>query len=456
MANFGDKVKMKKNLFKLSFALFAVAAVSSGCSTVRMAREAQDDNNREKGERIMTFAETGLDATAPCTLSQLEAVALMANPKLLQARQSVVLAQLAVRDIDSSLIPTLDASVGYTYSGSDVTGDWDDKDGPIASGTLSWLLYDFGKTSAASAQALANLTAAEHDLRSAENGTRYGVRSAYFALRRAQELQVVAEESVAVYAEHYRQMEDRFSVGAVNSYSVSKSQVDFSNAKLSLVTASNNVKVARTSLNAALALIDAPELKLAEPTIANYTEKSVAELMGIAYTNAPTLASLKFRADGAKHYVDKTIADLYPNLGINLNYNGSYDDDWLSQLTGTASLTESIFSAGRKQRAIEAAVAQLRIARSAVAEEELALFNQLTTAHLNATRAMDQLNVANDTARLAQENYDIVAARYEVGNASELERTDAQVALTSAKANVVSAQYDYYDAQVRIANLIGE
>lgn len=447
---------MNTDLLKLTFAFAAVAVLSSGCSTVRMAREAQDDNNRENGERIMSFAETGLDATAPCSLEQLESVALKSNPQLLQARQAVVLAQIAVRDINSALIPTVDASIGYTYSGTDVSGEWENIDGPIVSGTFSWLLYDFGKTSAASAQALANLTATELNLRSAENGTRYGVRSACFALRRAEELQSVAEESLAAYAEHHRQMEERFAVGAVNSYAVSKAQVDLSNARLNLVTASNNVKVARTSLNAALALIDAPEFQILEPTIPNYSEKSVDELMGIAYTNAPALASLRFKAEGAKHYVDKTIADLYPNVGINLNYDGSYDDDWISQLSSTAALTESIFSAGRKRRAIEAAVAQLRIARSEVAAEELSLYNQLTTAHLNATRATEQLNVARDTARLAQENYDIVVARYEVGDASELERTDAQVALTSAKANEVSALYDYYDAQVNIANLIGE
>lgn len=447
---------MNKNLFMLIFMLASVAVLSSGCSTVRKAREAQDDANRLNGERVMSFAETGLDANAPCTLEQLESVAIMASPQLLQARQAVVLAQLAVRDIDSSLIPTLDASIGYTYSGTDVSGDWTNVDGPIVSGNLSWLLYDFGKTSAASAQALANLTAAEHDLRTAENGTRFGVRSACFALRRAQELQSVAEESVSAYSEHLKQMQDRFEVGAVNSYAVTKAQVDFSDAKLSLVTASNSVKVARTSLNAALALIDAPELQIAEPKIDNYADMTVAQLMEIAYTNAPTLASLKFKAEGAKHYVDKTIADLYPNIGINLKYDGSYDDDWISQVVGTAAIAESIFSAGRKRRAIEAAVAQLRIARSAVAAEELALFNQLTISYLNATRASDQLKVAQETAQLAQENYNIVSARYDVGNASELERTDAQVALTSAKANVVSAQYDYYDAQVKIANLIGE
>ena len=50
----------------------------------------------------------------------------------------------------------------------------------------------------------------------------------------------------------------------------------------------------------------------------------------------------------------------------------------------------------------------------------------------------------------------IVSQQYDVGKASELERSDAQVALSSAKASVVSAKYDYFDSQILISRLIGE
>ena len=105
---------------------------------------------------------------------------------------------------------------------------------------------------------------------------------------------------------------------------------------------------------------------------------------------------------------------------------------------------------------IEAAVAQLRIARSKVAQEELSLHNSLITAVLASIRAQQQLKVAIESRDLAEENLRIVDERYSVGKASELERSDAQVALSSAKATVVSAKYDYYDSQILISRLIGE
>ena len=57
---------------------------------------------------------------------------------------------------------------------------------------------------------------------------------------------------------------------------------------------------------------------------------------------------------------------------------------------------------------------------------------------------------------MAEENYRIVSQSYDVGKASELERSDAQVALSAAKAAVVTAKYDYYDSQILVSRLIGE
>ena len=56
--------------------------------------------------------------------------------------------------------------------------------------------------------------------------------------------------------------------------------------------------------------------------------------------------------------------------------------------------------------------------------------------------------------RAARENFDIVTAQFNVGKASSLDRTDAQVSLTEARAASVSAEYDYREAVAAIAYLI--
>ena len=439
--------------------LFLSALAFAGCRTIRDAREAQKNDALLPGERIVTFAETAIATNETATVAQLEEVALAASPVAMQARQAVIAAQIAVRDAKAAYIPTLDAAAGYTYKAAKVSADADSThDGAFGGqATLTWLAYDFGKSRAAKRKAVSDLIAAERNSRTVENATRFGVRSACYALKRNVELREVAAESAAIYAEHLKQMKDRYDVGAVNSYAVTKASVDWAQSVLSAVTASNAVHTSRAALNMALGLENAPELEIEDGGIATYEGLGVAELMDIARTNSPALASLRASAEGASYYVDYTVANLYPSLGLTIQYQASYDDSTLLwTLTGAGQLSQSIFCAGRKKRMIEAAVAQLRIARAKVAEEELSLHNSLVTAVLASVRASQQLEVARQTLDMAKENFDIVSQRYEVGKASELERSDAQVALSSAKASVVSAKYDYYDSQILISRLIGE
>ena len=440
---------------------FAVLLCAAGCATVNRARDAQEGRSVLDGERIVPYAETGIATTnAPVSLAALEQVALKSSPSMLQARQAVVVAQLALRDIKASYIPTVDAGIGYTMKQThvekpDPKTTHDDAFGGSAS--LNMLVYDFGRTRASTRRAINALIAAERDVRTVENSLIYSVRSALFSLRRSEELRDVAAETAVIYGEHLRQMKDRHEVGAVNSYAVTKAGVDWSKSVLNAVTASNSVRTARAGLNLAIGLADAPDFSVADATVRTYEGLGVDDLMDIARTNAPALASLRAQAEGASDYVDYTIADLYPSLGLSIQYQATYDDsDLVWSLSGAGQLTQSIFCAGRKRRAIDAAVAKLRIARAAVAAEELSLRNDITQAVLASIRAQQQLDVARDSLKMAEENFDIVSRSYEVGKASELERSDAQVSLSSAKADVVTARYDYYDSQILISRLIGE
>lgn len=439
--------------------LLVAALCAAGCATVREAREAQKDDARLSGEKVATYAETGLPPGGTVTLAQLEAVALTNSPAILQARQAVIAAQLAVRDAKAAYLPAIDAAAGYTYQAAKVSPDADSThDGAWGgSASLTMLAYDFGKSRAAKRKAVLDLIAAERGVRTAENAARYALRAACYELRRAVELRDVATETTAVYAEHLRQMKDRYEVGAVNSYAVSKASVDWAQSALTAVTASNAVHTARAALNLALSVEGTPELDIVEDEVKTYAGLSADDLMEIARTNAPALASLRASAEGASRYVDYTVANLYPSLGLSIQYQATYDESTLLwQLVGAGQLSQSVFCGGRKKRLIEAAVAQLRIARSKVAQEELSLHNSLTTAVLASVRASQQLEVAVENQKLAQENYDIVTERYNVGKASEIERSDAQVSLSSAKAAVVTAKYDFYDSQILIARLIGE
>ena len=437
----------------LSF--LSLAALLSGCATVRDAREAQ----RVDTERTVRWAETPFaEHDGALDMEELAQWARTNAPAVVQARQDVVQAQVALRSIKASYIPVVDGSIAYTYASQNIDPHNTSWDGEGAWGgglSLNWLLYDFGRTRASTRRAVATLASADQAERAAENGAAYGVRAACFALRRAEELHRVSVETAEAYRQHRDQTKDRFDVGAAMNYEVSKAEVDYQNALLSEISASNAVETARASLALALGLAENPRIELGDcafPEQAN----DVDELMAVAATNAPSLAALRAAAAAAKDYVDWTICDLYPKLSFSLTFDAKGDSSpLLWNYAAVPAVAQNLFTAGARNRQIEAAVAQMRAARSKLAEAEQKLYNQVLTATLAADRARKSLAVAETALAAAKENFDVVSNRYDVGKASALERTDAQVALSSAEASVVTARYDLLDTQILIAQLIG-
>ena len=436
--------------------LLSAAALLAGCTTVREARRAQ----REDAERTVRWAETPFAAReGDLAMEELAAWARTNAPAVVQARQDVVQAQIALRSVKAAFIPVVDGSIAYTYASKNIDPHDTKWDGDGAWGgnvSLNWLLYDFGRTRASTRRAVAALAAADQAERAAENGAVYGVRAACFALRRAEELHRVAVETSESYRLHRDQTKDRFDVGAAMNYEVSKAEVDYQNALLSEISASNAVETARASLALALGLAASPRIALGDCSFPEMTN-DVGALMAVAATNAPALAALRAAADAAKDYVDWTICDLYPNLSFRLSFDAKGDSSpLLWNYAAVPAVAQTLFSAGAKNRQIETAVAQLRAARSKLAEAEQQLFNQVLTATLSADRARKSLAVAEAALAASKENFDVVSSRYDVGKASALERTDAQVALSSAEAAVVTARYDLQDTQILLARLIGE
>ncbi len=448
---------MKKKSIAAIFvpALLALAA----CSTVRDAREAQKPENRLQGERTVAFSEFGLREGSTLSLADLENIAAVANPKIFQARQAVISARLAVQDIRADYLPTADASASYsrgtnneTEKGQSFHSRGNDK---IAL-SLDLLVWDFGKTDAALAKAVAELLAAEKDLAAAENLVRYNVRKAYFELRRSIELAAVAEQAVEQYREHLEQMRVRRAEGTGTKYACTKAEVDYNNALLEHISKANDVKTARATLNLALGFAESPAYELGGNAMGSFDENAET-LLALAREREPGLAALVAQEKAASAYVDKTVADLYPSLGLSVSATFTGDDLDMPKIwnfIGAGTLAQNVFNGGRNVRAIENAVAQLRIARSKVAAYEQDLYAKITEAVLTLSRAKKQYEVALISERAARENFDIVTEQFNVGKASSLDRTDAQVSLTEARAATVAAEYDYREAVAAIAYLV--
>ena len=448
-----------KNFF--AYLMAAALAFASACSTVEEAREAQSQDSRLPGERTVTPLELGMKEGETYSLSDLEQIALKASPTVFQARQNLISAQLDLKIVKADYLPTVDINgIGFEEATDNLQKrpqSCSMKGNGYGGIDFKLLIYDFGKTDARVAQQIQNVIAAEKELYLAEINTVYTVRQAFFELKRCIELNIVAEQAVMQYKEHLDHMLAKFEYGKATKYDCSKARVDYDASVLDQVTTSNDVSIARANLVKALGFDRAFKFATGEGNMQD-VKMGVDELMALAKKQDPALGVLYANAEGASKYIDEQIANLYPTISLNAEaFVSGISSGWpaIWNVAGGADLVQNIFNGNRNINAIKQAVALLRSSRSKISEYEQDIYAKLTTACLNLKKSKKQYDLALSSEKVAKENLDLVTERFNVGKASSLERTDAQVSYTSAQADVVSAKYDCQDALATISYLIG-
>jgi outer membrane protein TolC len=435
--------------------------LTTGCATIRHARDVQRGAATVPGERLLKASEVGLTSNSVLSLDKALSLALSYHPSLFQSGQALAAATARVYQAKAAYWPQVSAGAGASRSTSNAQGTPETSHADNSySGSLglNLLLYDFGKTPAQVRQAYARQIAAAESLRSARSDLAYSVRSAFYALGKAQELRQVSQDAVRQYQDHLDQVQAFRDVGRRTRYDLTKSEVDLGNARLNLIRAQSDVSDARAALNQNLGLAEEPgyTIQPTDPPV-TFPELTNAELMHQARRHHPGLRMLEAEERVAHAAVDEAIASLYPEIGLQAKYGlgGAHFPlawNWSAALQSSLQL----FTGRRQTWSIEASVAQLRSARSRVAEREQQLFLDLNVAQNQLISARQRLSLTDLLVRQAQESLDLVNERYRIGAASAVEVTDAQVALTGARAEQVKAKFDYQAAIAQIRHTVGE
>ncbi len=451
---------VKTSEFLFLAPLVGLLCLGTGCATVRQAREVQKGEHSPPGERLLKASEVGLSSNSVLTLDGALGIALAYHPSLAQAEQQLVAATAQVFQARAAYWPQLGASAGAGRSSSNTEGQpaTDRARNSFSGGlSLNLLVYDFGKTPARVRQAYARQIVAAEALRSARSDVAYTVRSAFYALVKAGELEQVSDDAVRQYQVHLDQVRAFQEVGRRTRYDRTKAEVDLGNARLNLIKARNDVSDARAALNRSLGLTEEPAYKPHPESFTATVEADADSLMVRARQRHPALLSLRAQERAASAAVDEAIAALYPDLALQAGYKGAGSRfpltwNWSSLLQSSVDL----FTGRQQSWRIAEVTAQLRIARTQLVDREQQIYQDLRNALNQADSARQRLELTDLLVRQAQESLDLVDERYRLGAASAVDLTDAQVALTGARSEQVKAKYDHLTAAAQIRHAVGE
>ena len=401
------------------------------------------------------------------TLDACIAIALEAQPSIQATLYDYAAARARVREAFSPLLPQLAGTATATRSNSTVlttstaTGrtvavvvSRQPADTFLAQVQLSQLLFDFGKTLAATqvARKLAEVSAEGVELQ--RQLITLTVKEAYTNILLAQRLIRVQEQALERAELNLSSAKGFVDVGTQPLSTAVRAEVDVANAKVDLINARNALRTARVALNTAMAVDASAQTEIKDNLEYEPTTIDRAALRAEAIRQSPEYRQARLQSSAAEAGVQAASRNFLPNISGTGSYGGTQLDLNPTWSLGLA-FTWNIFDGGNRVAAYDEAKANLGAASARVKVAELTLIQNLEQAEIAVEAAQERLQAARVLIASSQENFRLAQGRFDVGVGTILELTDAQLALTQASNTEAQALADYRIALAQLDRAAG-
>ena len=411
------------------------------------------------------------------TLDECIAIALEAQPRIQATLADYAAARYRVNQALAPLLPQLSGLVstttGETWSaGSSASGrtisavnqqtarhsfsvsSKQFSDTFLAQVQLSQLLFDFGKTLAATDASRKLAEVAVEDVELQRQLIALAVKEAYTNTLFSQRLIRVQEQAVERAELNLRSAKGFFDVGTRPKSDVARAEVDVANARVDLIRARNAYRSAIVALNIAMAIgVDGPT-KIVDNLIYQPVSMDRLQLRGEALRQRPEYRQARLRAAAAEATERQTFRNFFPDISGSGTYGGSQpqlNENWTLGL----SLSWSIFDGGGRIARYQEAKANVEGAHARVKSTELDILQNVEQAEIAVEEAQERIQAAQALVASAQENFRLAQGRFDAGVGTILELTDAQLALTQAQNTESQALADYRIALARLDRSVG-
>lgn len=317
----------------------------------------------------------------------------------------------------------------------------------------------------------------EETLRGRAQGLVTRVRVAYYALLLAQEEWRLIQNSVSRVRQSLTETEALNRAGLASEYDVLRLRVELANLEPNLRRAENAVAQARRGLAIELNLeeletlevagsLASMDLEIVEANDASNLEilalsgvkdplgVAPEEILDAAYDSRSDLKQLelteKLRTAELRvqqgEYLPKI--SLFGNLSVNAQQNGrpNFFGDPLTRATSKwvgISISVPVFTGLQRNSRIGQAKAVLNQAKNQSLLARAQAESQVKSILEQAQEALERARGQKLAVAQAQRGFEIASAQYQEGLSSQLELTDAEVALRQSEFNYARAVYDF-------------
>lgn len=389
------------------------------------------------------------------------------NFAIRQAKERIRQQEGVVVEVSAHEIPNVASNAAYQRNDRAISQSFPaaDRAWQINVTATQVLFAGGGVRSAVKSSKLAR-DAAVLDLQATINDALLQVRTAFYGVLLAREKIKVQESNLELLQSQLKTATDRYRAGTVSSFEQLRAEVAVANARVPLITARNDYRLAIESLRQVLGFTtntrdSATKVPDFVGTL-NFTPVSfeLQSAFEAAHTNRPDLKRLEKLVEAREESVVTARSGYFPTVSAfggwalrkgTTNAFRDSPDGFLAGVQGQWNIFDGRATAGR--------VAQ---ARSQVEQSRLGLTEAQLAADVDVRRAFSQWQEATELAEASQKVVDqateavrLANARYSAGTSTQLDVLQAQVDLTTARTNQIQAFYTYNVAVAALRKAMG-
>lgn len=407
------------------------------------------------------------------TLDEALDLALRHNPDIAAARAVLEGAMAHEGTVFAGYLPAVTGTAAYTRQ----TGNFTPRPGLIPSSfrlstrpshqsynyfnfavTLQQTVYDFGRTTGANDAAESQTEAARRDVETARQQVWFQVVTHYAAVVSAQETARLARtlrDQAARHAERARAME---AAGTRPRIEVLRAEAERQSSEATLMQALNDLRVAKTSLLAALGVTEPFDFhavladdELSEPSL------PLDRAIEVALEHRPERASLLARIKAQEGVVRSLRGQWFPVLSAAASVTdaGTEVTNLVWNWSVGVTLTVPLFTGLAPLYQVREAEAALTALRERLRSLEIAVRREVEEAFARMEDARAREAPLRAAVEAAREALALAEGRFEAGTGTSVELLDARAALANAEVSLVRGRLDLAVARAMWLRALG-
>lgn len=395
---------------------------------------------------------------APLGLKQVCRLALQRNPSLESARASTSMSDAALNRARGALLPSVTLKSSYFYVSKATyfgTTPILQNDTLIHRAELLQPIFTGGQMQAAANAAKWSREASASQGNVTKDQVLIYVTTAYYGVRLAREMIIVAEQSIRHLEAGMSDAEKLYDKGVVIKADVLRAQVALASAKEQLIRAQNAHANAMAALKAGTGLAQNESLDIMPPGV----DDCPIDVESVGDRKRPEIAAAEYAVKSAESQLRAAHGAALPSVYTMLDYENQPVGAQFPRLSNTygagviAKFT--LFDGGQTKAAVDEARAQVAKAKADLASVSHSVELQSESARLDLSSARSRLETLTTQMTSAEESFRVIETGYREGVNVLTDLLSAESMLTAVRTSRLQALYDLRIAEVNMLQAKG-